>query len=320
MIKHCLIAGAFVALVVSINAAERTSIADSIVHEKPTEWKVFASGAPVTAFALQKEYLWYIANDNLVSSSLKKSEVVKYSALGSIPATDLTCIAIDQAGKIWVGGKNGIAVRSGTAFTNYTAESVLPDNSVNAIVVGRDGSVWVGTDNGVGVFQNNTWKVFKSADGLVSDKATALVVDNNGAIWIGSDKGISVYAGGSFTVYNMKKGMSWNHVKALAVDPKTNMIWAAVGEKDVNSFDGATWKTYMDVQTELSSVMVDTHSRVWFGSSSGILKFNGEEWISDPKQHGIPANQVNDMFRDAGGNLWFAMENGVVRLSNPYPY
>jgi len=105
MIKHCLIACAIVALVVSINAAEKTSIADSIVHEKPTEWKVFASGAPVTAFALQKEYLWYITNDNLVLSNLKKSEVVKYSALGSIPATDLTCIAIDQAGKIWVGGK-----------------------------------------------------------------------------------------------------------------------------------------------------------------------------------------------------------------------
>jgi ligand-binding sensor domain-containing protein len=320
MIKYCLMAGACFALAVSINAAEKKSIADSIVYEKPTEWKVFASGAPVSAFSLQKENLWYITKDNLVSSSIKKAEVAKYPKLGSIPATDLTCIAVDQTGRIWAGGKNGIAVKSGTTFTNYTAESVLPDNSVNAIVVGNDGSVWVGTDNGVGVFQNEAWKVYKSADGLASDKATAMVVDNNGAIWIGSDKGISVYSGGSFTIHNMKKGMSWNNVKALAVDPKTNMIWAAVGEKDVNSFDGATWKTYMDIQTDMSSIMVDTHSRVWFGSASGIMKFNGEEWISDPKQLGIPANQVNAMLRDAGGNLWFAMENGVVRLSNPYPY
>jgi ligand-binding sensor domain-containing protein len=320
MIKHCLLAGAFFALAVSINAAEKKSIADSIVYEKPTEWKVFASGTPVSAFTLHKDNMWYVTKDNLVSSSMKKSEIAKYPTLGSIPATDLTCIAVDQTGRIWVGGKNGIAVKSGTTFTNYTAESGLPDNNVNSIVVGNDGSVWVGTDNGVGVFQNNAWKVYKSTDGLAGDKATAMVVDNNGAIWIGSDRGISVYSGGSFAIHNMKKGMSWNNVKALAVDPKTNMIWAAVGEKDVNSFDGATWKTYMDIQSDLSSIMVDTHSRVWFGSASGIMKFNGEEWISDPKQLGLPANQVNAMLRDAGGNLWFAMENGVVRLSNPYPY
>lgn len=320
MKKYCLITGVCFTLALSINAAEKKSIADSIVYEKPTEWKVFASGAPVSAFALQKEYLWYITKDNLVSSSLKKSEVAKYPKLGSIPATDLTCIAVDQSGRIWVGGKNGIAVKNGATFTNYTAETVLPDNSVNAIVIGNDGSVWVGTDNGVGVFQNETWKFYKSADGLASDNASAMVVDNNGAIWIGSDKGISVYSDGSFAIHNMKKGMSWNAVKALAVDPKTNLIWAAVGDKDVNSFDGATWKTYMDIQSDLSSIMVDTHSRVWFGSASGIIKFNGEEWISDPKQLGIPANQVNAMVRDHGGNLWFAMENGVVRLSNPYPY
>jgi ligand-binding sensor domain-containing protein len=320
MIRYCLIAGVCFATAVSINAEEKKSIADSIVYEKPTEWKVYASGAPVIAFTLQRDNLWYITKDDLISSSTKKSEVAKYPKLGNIPAAELTCVAEDHTGRIWAGGKNGIAVRSGTTFTNYTVENGLPDNSVNAIVVGKDGSVWVGTDNGVGVFQNNAWKVYKSADGLAGDKATAMVVDNNGAVWIGSNKGISVYSGGSFAIHNMKNGLSWNDVKALAVDPKTNMIWAAVGEKDVNSFDGATWKTYMDIQTDLSSIMVDTHSRVWFGSPSGLMKFNGEEWISDPKQLGIPANQVNAMYRDAGGNLWFAMENGVVRLSNPYPY
>jgi ligand-binding sensor domain-containing protein len=51
-----------------------------------------------------------------------------------------------------------------------------------------------------------------------------------------------------------------------------------------------------------------------------LLKFNGEEWITDQKKIGVPAAQVFQMIRDNGGNLWFAMETGVVRLSNPYPF
>jgi ligand-binding sensor domain-containing protein len=294
--------------------------ADSVVYDKPTEWRVFASGAPVKAFAIQRDMLWYASQDAVVASNLKKSEVQKFPKLGNIPGSDINCVTADQSGKIWFGGKNGIAVRNGANFTNYTTENGLPDINVNAIAAASDGSVWVGTDNGAAVFQANQWKVYNSSNGLAGDKISAIVIDKNGAVWLGSNKGISVFNGTSFTIHNMKKGLSWNDVKALAVDPKNGNIWAAVGEKDVNCFEGGTWKVFMEIQPDISSIMVDSHSRVWFGSATGIIKFNGDEWISDPKQIGVPATQVFQMYRESNGNLWFAMENGAVRLSNPYPF
>jgi ligand-binding sensor domain-containing protein len=118
----------------------------------------------------------------------------------------------------------------------------------------------------------------------------------------------------------MKNGMSWNDTKALAYDGRKNMIWAAVGDQDVNTFDGKAWNTYMNIQMGIKSIMVDTQSRVWFGYDQGLIKFNGEEWISDAKKHGIPAVMVTQMHRDGKGNLWFASQNGVVFLTNPYPY
>lgn len=294
--------------------------ADSVVYDKPTEWRVFASGAPIKAFALQKDLLWYAGQDAVVATNLKKSELQKFPKLGNIPGSDITSIAVDQNGKIWFGGKNGIAVRNGSTFTNYTTENGLPDLNVNAIAVSKDGSVWVGTDNGAAVFQANQWKVYNSANGLAGDKISAIVFDKNGAVWLGSNKGISVFDGTSFTIHNMKKGLSWNNVKALAVDQKNGNVWAAVGDKDVNCFDGGIWKVFMEIQPDISSIMVDSHSRVWFGSATGIIKFNGDEWITEPSQIGVPATQVFQMFRESNGNLWFAMENGALRLANPYPY
>jgi len=118
----------------------------------------------------------------------------------------------------------------------------------------------------------------------------------------------------------MKSGMSWNDTRALAFDRRKETVWAAVGDKDVNTFDGQKWNVYMEIQQGITSIMVDSQSRIWFGSPAGIIKFNGDDWVSDPKQLGIPAAPVYQLFCDEKGNMWFAMETGVVFRTNPYPF
>jgi ligand-binding sensor domain-containing protein len=66
--------------------------------------------------------------------------------------------------------------------------------------------------------------------------------------------------------------------------------------------------------------MADTQSRVWVGSAEGIIKYNGFEWIFDSAKMPFPAAVCNAMYRDDGGNLWFGIDTGVMRLQNPYPY
>jgi ligand-binding sensor domain-containing protein len=98
------------------------------------------------------------------------------------------------------------------------------------------------------------------------------------------------------------------------------VAWAAVGSADVNCYDGKSWKVFTGVQEGIVCIMVDTQSRVWLGTSSGLMKFNGEEWITDEAKLGVPAKLVTQMLRDRSGNLWFACEKGVVFLKNPYPF
>jgi ligand-binding sensor domain-containing protein len=76
----------------------------------------------------------------------------------------------------------------------------------------------------------------------------------------------------------------------------------------------------MEVAEGVIAIMADTQSRIWIATASGLMKFNGEEWISDPQKIGITAAQVAQMTRDEKGNLWFGMESGVLKLDNPYPY
>jgi len=321
MLKRLLFVSACAGVALNIFAQEDKDVkADSIVYEKPKEWRIYSAGAPVTAFTLTRDQIWYSTADQVFCSSLKKVEVQKYPTLGTIPGSGVKCMATDVSGKAWIGGLNGIAVKNGTQFTVYTSENGLPDNNVNAMVVGKDGKVWVGTDNGVAVFSNGAWTVYTKAQGLSSNKCQAMTVDSKGDIWIGTDKGISVFDGVKWTIHDMKKGLSWNDVKALSFDPRTGNIWAAVGESDVNCYEKGTWKTYMQIQPGIVSIMADSQSRIWFGSQSGLIKFNGDEWVSDPKALGVPAAQVSCMYKDESGNLWYAMESGVLKMANPYPF
>jgi ligand-binding sensor domain-containing protein len=294
--------------------------AQEIVYEKPTEWRVFSAGAPVVSFTVNKDILWYATADAVFSSSTKQKDIQKFPTLGKIPGSGIVAIAADATGKIWMAGPNGIAVKSGTQFTNYTTENGLPDNDVRDLMVAPDGKIRIATAKGAASFDGSSWKIYTTKEGLSSDNTKVVAADSKGGIWIGTIKGISVFNGSSWTIWDMKKGLSWNDVKALAWDKRTNIMWAAVGEKDVNSFDKGTWKVYMDIATDITSIMVDTQSRIWFGHAGGVIKFNGEEWTTDAKKHGIPAASVQEMYRDGSGNLWYANETGVLRLANPYPY
>lgn len=294
--------------------------AKEIVYEKPTEWRVFSAGAPVVAFTLNKDILWYVTADAVFSSSTKQKDVQKFPTLGSIPGSGIVAIAADASGKVWLAGPNGISVKNGTQFTNYTTENGLPDNNVKDLLIAPDGKIWVATAKGAAVFDGSSWKVYTTKEGLSSDNTTVVAADSKGGIWVGSMKGISVLNGSSWTIWDMKKGMSYNSVKALAWDKRTNTMWAAVGEKDINCFVDGSWKVYMDIATDITSIMVDTQSRIWIGHAAGVIKFNGDEWISDSKKHGIPAASIQEMHCDGNGNLWYATENGVLRLANPYPY
>jgi ligand-binding sensor domain-containing protein len=76
----------------------------------------------------------------------------------------------------------------------------------------------------------------------------------------------------------------------------------------------------MEIQPGITTIMVDSQSRIWFGHPAGLIKFNGDDWISDPKQLGVPAASVYQLYCDEKGNMWLATENGVIFRANPYPY
>jgi len=263
--------------------------------EGDLQWSVYPSDEPVKAFAIVGNILWYATASKVVSTPLgkaKKTDIQNFQKLGNLPAEAATCMAADASGSVWVGTTEGLAQRRGAEFVNFTTEKGLPDNGINAVATPKGGKVWIGTNAGAAVYDGRAWTVYSTTNGLPGNKVSAIVADDAGRVWVGTDKGIGCQENGMWTAHTMKKGMSWNNVRALGYDDRKKMVWAAVGENDVNAWDGKKWKVYMSIESGITAILCDTQSRIWFGSETGLIKFNGEEWIMQAEKIGVDRKSV----------------------------
>ena len=108
---------------------------------------------------------------------------------------ELSEIAVDRSGTIWVGGDDtGIfrLTRNGNQITR--AERIpLLSNMVLFLRVDRRGWLWVGEDQGVQVFDGRFWRRYSIDNGLIwnDTDAEAFFEDVDGSVWIGTSGGLS---------------------------------------------------------------------------------------------------------------------------------
>jgi len=332
-LKHHAVAALALALAVAVPSAfaqkaapksEEDKIAKEVIHEKPNEFKIIASRSPVKAFVVLRDVVWFATDEIVVCQSLVAAKGAlhqQYQKLDKIAAAGVTSMAADNQGNVWIACEEGVAVARGKNITSYTSADGIPEGKVLAVASGSGMDIWIGTENGAARFNGSSWTKYTTSDGLPSNVVQGIVTNSRGEVYLGTNKGLSIYGGSSFQNYNAKNtgnsGLEWNNVRVLAKEPNSDVIWMTDGPKNLNTFDGKTWKRYVEIQDGITSIMNDTR-RTWFGSEAGLLRFNGEEWVSDKNMHGVPAEQVYAMQRDANGNLCFGMEKGVMILSNPY--
>ncbi len=294
--------------------------ADSSTHGNNSfSWRIYDTQGPVSAFSLGKNKIWYSTGDKVGMQNLRSNQSIQHEKFGKIPTEGVVSIVNDGKGTFYFGGSNGLIKYKKGKATLYTTKEGLGDNNVQSILY-LNGTLWVGTANGLSSLNGSKLTMHNGANGPAGNNIRGLASDEKNRLWIATDKGVTVYSG-SWKSYTTTDGLSSDDVKAIGYDKRKKTLWIAVGEMDVNSFDGNEWSTYMDIQEEIVSVMTDTQSRIWFGTNgNGVMKYNGFGWVTDPKKLGFAASVVKDMRRNGKGDLFFATETGLLHMDNPYPF
>jgi ligand-binding sensor domain-containing protein len=299
-------------------------LTDSIsIGETSVEWLSFMTSSPAITFTVTPTHVWYATDIEVGRYTLNKmKEKIVCKNLGAIPTSGVTTIVADASGTVWFGTSKGIAITAdnGISFKNLTTTQGLPANEITVIRPSENGTVFIGTHAGLAIYNKGEISILTQDDGLSGNDIRDIDIDENGKAWFATNRGVCSFDGKTWQKYNSSSGLTEPDAHLVAWDPRRDELWVAAGEKSVFSWDGKEWNEFMDLQKDITSIMIDTQSRVWIGSKNGLIKYNESEWLTDPSGIGFTATQVNHMFRDTNGNLWFALVNSVLMMKNPYPY
>jgi PAS domain S-box-containing protein len=83
--------------------------------------------------------------------------------------------------------------------------------------------------------------------------------------------------------------------------------------KNIRTYDAGEGMTQSQVQV----ILQDNSGYLWFGTASGVFKFDGVTFTNFNKVHGLAENFIESGLKDREGNLWFGHINGTVARYNP---
>jgi ligand-binding sensor domain-containing protein len=108
-------------------------------------------------------------------------------------------------------------------------------------------------------------------------------------------------------------------VNALAQDAN-GAIWVATAGQGVYRFAAEAWTQLLPAvggvklpSTEVLCVTPAGDGSVWFGTyQAGAARFDGTNWQAFTVANGLVNPDVNDIYVDSTGVVWFATSGGVT--------
>jgi ligand-binding sensor domain-containing protein len=92
-------------------------------------------------------------------------------------------------------------------------------------------------------------------------------------------------------------------------------LWIAAFN-GVFKYDGQSFKNVGGNLTSLRffCVLVDRQGEIWFGSlGAGVYRYDGKSFVNFTTKDGLINNEIQFMYEDKAGNIWFGVNGGVSR-------
>ena len=236
----------------------------------------------------------------------KKGTWKTFTILDGLVHNAVTDIYPAPNGLMWFATRGGgISRYDGNQFLNFTTEDGLTSNYARSICGGSDDVIWFTTTvGGVSQYDGNQFVSFTTQDGLADDIVLSAHRDPDGVMWFGTDgAGVSRYDGNQFVNFTTQDGLAGD--KVLSID-------CFVG------FDTRSLSRIRGTQSTASALNLaprnESDSVMWFGTGSGVSRYDGKTFINFTTQDGLAGNTVTSIYGDPDGVMWFGTGgDGVSR-------
>jgi ligand-binding sensor domain-containing protein len=252
-----------------------------------------------------------------------------------VPQNRVRSLAIDSAGRLWVGTHRGLGVRMPDGSAKWFTESdLLPSNHVWHIWPLMNGHVWVHTSDGMVVYDGEAWSYAKSKEmaRVAGCPYTGFFEEDTGTLWFGGWRGAVRNPEYSMArrnpvavqldVWKQEVEQTWPSIRRLplcAVD-KAKRVYGHRGRRLLR-YDGIKWEDLSGIVGDypINFIRADSRGRVWVGSSgAGVIGYDGETVMrfNADIHGGLSPSVMYAMAEDSQGTLYFATQGGLFQFAD----
>lgn len=271
--------------------------------------------------------VWLGANDKVYAIDGADWTIFSpsYVLASQFPAGEITGLAFDNAGMLWIGSSEGELCRfdlnAVTCDPFFTADEIGLQDRITALKIDQLNQVYVATaKDGIRLYDTFGWRTFYLTDELPGNRVRALIQDARGYLWLLTDAGLQQRiphstvrsAQESLLFTNDNTAYNVNTITTLADDPQTG-LW--VGGQNAGYFDGETWTSFTVadglIDRHVQAIVVDGLQRTWFGTAAGLSIWNGERFSNLTTADGLPSDNITALLAD-GESVWIGTDAGLL--------
>jgi len=236
-----------------------------------------------------------------------------------LPSGNITAIAQDTDGYLWLGTSEGLARFDGFQFISPArTDTALPGLLIPTLTGARDGSVWVGFDDAEGVsrIKNGHVRNYVARDGLPEGSITTLLEDGEGRVWAGGSGGLASFDGASWSVVRGEMGVPQAPVFSVFED-RSGTLWLGTAEGIFQRAKGERGFRLRDGSSRfVQSFAQDKSGALWVAESRTGVRPLGVGSPADVELPGV----TRGVIADRRGHLWVAgLGEGLFRIDLSAP-
>jgi ligand-binding sensor domain-containing protein len=234
-----------------------------------------------------------------------------------LPQNTVQALARTPDGYLWIGTQEGLARYDGARFVVFEPgnESAISTKNITALHVDKAGTLWIGTRSGLAVFEHGRFRPGPQGGDLARAFIRAIGESSNGHLWIGTETGVTEIAGDTVRAFDASDGLIDGRVRA--VEPGADgALWVGT-LSGLQRFDGRRFETIPLRSTQSAEPVMSLHEEpdgaLWVGTGSGALYRLRGKSLDVMSEGGRFGSAIRAISRDRDGNLWVALDGGLVR-------
>lgn len=265
----------------------------------------------------QKGYLWFATFGGL--SRFDGLEFTNFTQKDGLFENRLYSIFLEENGIMWIGSVGGYSVYNGIEFTSTALPKSVSNYNIISICKDKDGFIWMGLEGGgLAQIKNGQTILYNEKDNIDVNVRTVFS-DSKGNLWVGTRAGLYLFNQGKFILQTIA-GYPDRNVSCIN-ENKNKQLW--VGTYDEGVFVSAGNNKYINFTSEeglvndgVRTIFVDKGNHIWFGTKTGVSKFDNKRFKTFSVEQGLINNNIKFISEDSEGNIWFGTDGkGVLKLA-----